>query len=111
MSSPTITPPTRLSILTHPDALYFDHKRRNDVEFRKSLRRERKRAQKAEKEKEAAASNEMRERVGDLVRMAKEEGFPTDVEEKEAFFMEQVAAGEMLCQDRKCKFREDEEEG
>ena len=32
---------------------------------------------------------------------AKEEGFPTDVEEKEAFFMSEVAHGEALCQDGK----------
>lgn len=30
---------------------------------------------------------------------AKEEGFPTDVEEKEAFFMNEVARGETLCQE------------
>lgn len=30
---------------------------------------------------------------------AKEEGFPTDVEDKEAFFMSEVARGETLCQD------------
>ena len=27
---------------------------------------------------------------------AKEEGYPTDVEEREGYFMEQVAKGEML---------------
>lgn len=30
---------------------------------------------------------------------AKEEGFPSDVEEKEAFFMNEVARGEQLCAD------------
>jgi import receptor subunit TOM20 len=33
------------------------------------------------------------------VASAKEEGFPTDVEDKEAFFMNEVAKGEKLCQD------------
>lgn len=30
---------------------------------------------------------------------AKQEGFPTDVEDKEAYFMSEVARGETLCQD------------
>ena len=30
---------------------------------------------------------------------AKEEGFPTDVEDKEAYFMNEVGQGEVLCQD------------
>lgn len=30
---------------------------------------------------------------------AREEGFPTDVEEKEAYFMNEVARGEQLSQD------------
>jgi len=30
-----------------------------------------------------------------------EEGFPTDVEEKEEFFMNEVARGERLCQGSK----------
>jgi import receptor subunit TOM20 len=34
-----------------------------------------------------------------MVAEAKEEGFPTDVEEKEAYFMNEVAHGEQLAQD------------
>lgn len=67
------------------------------MEFRKSLKRERRRAARAEKEKADAANNVQRQRIEALVREAKEEGFPTDVEEKEAYFMEQVARGEALC--------------
>lgn len=33
------------------------------------------------------------------VRDAQMEGFPTDVEEKEAYFMNEVAQGEGLCQE------------
>lgn len=35
---------------------------------------------------------------------AKEEGFPTDVEEREAYFMNEVGQGEKLCQDSECLF-------
>lgn len=34
-----------------------------------------------------------------MVEEAKEEGFPVDVEEKEAYFMNEVARGEQLAQD------------
>lgn len=33
------------------------------------------------------------------VQAAREEGFPTDVEDKEAYFMSEVGRGESLCQD------------
>lgn len=36
-----------------------------------------------------------------MVEEAKEEGFPVDVEEKEAYFMNEVARGEQLAQDGK----------
>ena len=35
---------------------------------------------------------------------AKEEGFPTDVEEREAYFMNEVGQGEALCQDSEFLF-------
>jgi len=61
-------------------AVYFDYKRRNDPTFRKELKKQSKRQ--ARVAKEAAE--------------AKEEGFPTDVEEREAYFMQEVARGEGL---------------
>ena len=42
------------------------------------------------------------------MRGAKENGFPTDVEDREHFFMEQVAEGEKLCQDGALVFIADE---
>ena len=36
---------------------------------------------------------------------AREEGFPTDVEDKEAYFMNEVGQGELLCQDGTFSFR------
>jgi import receptor subunit TOM20 len=38
-----------------------------------------------------------RESIKKVVQQAKDEGFPTDLEEKEAYFMGQVARGESLC--------------
>lgn len=86
---------------TLTDAFYFDYKRRHDVEFRKALKKEKKRAQKAEKESQSAARTAQRARVVQLVEEAKAEGFPVDVEERETFFMNEVARGEGLCQEGK----------
>lgn len=34
-----------------------------------------------------------------VVQAAREEGFPTDLEDKEAYFMNEVGRGEALCQE------------
>lgn len=52
------------------------------------------RAAKEEAEAQGAAQ---REEIKKAVNAAKDEGFPTDLEEKEAYFMSQVAKGESLC--------------
>jgi import receptor subunit TOM20 len=81
------------------DAAYFDYKRRNDPDFRKNLKKEKKRHHKAQKARAAAASASQREKLREAVRKAQAEGFPADVEEKEAYFMSEVARGEALCSD------------
>lgn len=52
------------------------------------------RAAKEEAEAQGAAQ---RDQIKKVVDAAKDEGFPTDLEEKEAYFMGQVAKGESLC--------------
>lgn len=52
------------------------------------------RAAKEEAEAQGAAQ---RDQIKKAVNAAKDEGFPTDLEEKEAYFMGQVAKGESLC--------------
>ncbi|KAF9883839.1 hypothetical protein FE257_002730 [Aspergillus nanangensis] len=78
-------------------ALYFDHKRQTDPDFRKSLKRNNRRLARAVKEEVEAQGAMEREYIKKAVQQAKEEGFPTDLEEKEAYFMGQVAKGESLC--------------
>lgn len=77
-------------------AVYFDYKRRNDPNFRKELKKQSKRQ--ARVAKEAAEANTVRQRqaIAQAVEEAKDEGFPTDVEEREAYFMQEVARGESL---------------
>jgi len=78
---------------------YFDYQRRNQAEFRRKLRRNERRQARAEKEEAEASTQRQRAAIKSLVDDAKVEGFPGGVEEREAYFNEQVMAGEMLSQD------------
>ena len=80
-------------------AVYFDHKRRSDPEFRKALKRESRREARAAKEEAEAQGVQQKQAIEDAVSEARDEGFPTDVEDKEAYFMNEVGQGEVLCQD------------
>lgn len=80
-------------------AIYFDHKRQTDPEFRKALKRESRKEARAAKEKAEAYGQKQLEAIKFAVRKAREEGFPSAVEDKEAYFMNEVGKGEILCQD------------
>ncbi|KAF5554827.1 mitochondrial import receptor subunit TOM20 [Fusarium mexicanum] len=80
-------------------AIYFDYQRRNQAEFRRNLRRNERKQARVAKEEAEASTQQQRQSIRIRVEEAKEEGFPTGVEEREAFFNEQVMAGEMLSQD------------
>ncbi|KAM3424342.1 Mitochondrial import receptor subunit tom20 [Cercospora zeina] len=80
-------------------ALYFDHRRRSDPEFRKYLKRQHKKVAKEVTESSKAAEQEQKLRIRAVVDDANEEGFPRDPEETEAYFMQEVARGEGMCQD------------
>ncbi|MCJ1474746.1 hypothetical protein MMC13_003406 [Lambiella insularis] len=80
-------------------ALYFDHKRQTDPEFRKALKRESRREARVARTQAEVQGAQQKEAIKAAVEVAKEEGFPTDVEDKEAYFMNEVAKGETLCQD------------
>ncbi len=86
---------SRLTFIAY--AVYFDYKRRNDPQFRKQLKKESKRQAKAAKEEAEAHTVRQRQAIRAAVEEAKEEGFPTDVEEREAYFMQEVARGEGLA--------------
>ncbi|KAK7704875.1 mitochondrial import receptor subunit tom20 [Diaporthe eres] len=80
-------------------AVYFDHARRNKPEFRRNLRRnERKQVRQAKEHAEVESLNRRHE-IKAAVDEAREEGFPTSVEEKEAYFLDQVTMGEQLGAD------------
>ena len=79
-------------------AVYFDYKRRNDVEFRKSLKRESKKQAKAAKVEAEISEKSEKHELRQMVDEAVEEGWPVPAEEKETYFMEEVGMGEKLCQ-------------
>ena len=81
-------------------AAYFDYRRRNSAEFRRELRRSQRRQQRVEKDHAQASAHAQKQAIKDAVDDAKEEGFPASAEEKEAYFLEQVQAGEILGADR-----------
>jgi flagellar biosynthesis/type III secretory pathway protein FliH len=83
-------------------AAYFDYQRRNQAEFRRNLRRNERKQARVAKEEAEASTQQQRQSIRSRVQEANEDGFPSGVEEREAFFNEQVMAGEMLSQDRAC---------
>ncbi|KAL6860179.1 mitochondrial import receptor subunit tom20 [Amphichorda felina] len=79
--------------------VYFDYQRRTQADFRRNLRRNERRQARVQKEEAEASTQRQRAAIKGLVDEAKDEGFPAGVEEREAFFNEQVMAGEVLSQD------------
>jgi import receptor subunit TOM20 len=79
-------------------AVYFDHRRRSDPEFRRQLKRDSKRQARAAKEEAEAQSKNQKKAIREAVDKANEAGFPEDPEEIEGYFMQEVAQGEGLCQ-------------
>ncbi|KAK4236249.1 mitochondrial outer membrane translocase complex, subunit Tom20 domain-containing protein [Achaetomium macrosporum] len=80
-------------------AAYFDYRRRHSPEFRRQLRRSARRQARAEKDQAEANAQAQRQAIKQAVDEAKQEGFPVSVEEKEAYFLEQVQAGEIMGAD------------
>ncbi|CAG8936932.1 unnamed protein product [Penicillium salamii] len=79
-------------------AIYFDHKRQSDPNFRKSLKKNNKKVEISVKQQQEAAGEARVAELKNALESVKKNGeLPTGLEEKEAYFMEQVAKGESLC--------------
>jgi mitochondrial import receptor subunit TOM20 len=63
------------------------------------LKRESRRQARIAKEEAEVQGIQKREQIKAAVQEALEEGFPTDIEEKESFFMQQIAQGEAMAGD------------
>ncbi|PKI82720.1 mitochondrial import receptor subunit tom20 [Malassezia vespertilionis] len=78
-------------------AVYFDYKRRNNPEFRKQLRKQSKSLDKAAKREQKMQAQEQEAVMDQAVEDVTKPGvLPAGVQERESFFMEQVAVGEAL---------------
>ena len=80
-------------------AVYFDHRRRTDPNFRRHLKKQKKQINKLDAETSKAAEQEQKDKIKRVVDEANEEGFPKDPEETEGYFMQEVAKGEGMCTD------------
>jgi mitochondrial import receptor subunit TOM20 len=69
---------------------------RTDPAFRKQIKKEGKRQARAAREEAEQEKLNARAAIKQAVQEAQVEGFPTDVEEKEAYFMQEVSRGEAL---------------
>ncbi|CAG7918834.1 unnamed protein product [Penicillium olsonii] len=79
-------------------AIYFDHKRQSDPTFRKSLKKNNKKVEISVKQQQEAEGEARVAALKSALESVKKGGeLPTGLEEKEAYFMEQVAKGESLC--------------
>ncbi|TCD70437.1 hypothetical protein EIP91_003518 [Steccherinum ochraceum] len=77
-------------------AVYFDYKRRNDIDFRKKLRKEKKKVKSVQPESAAEPvipADEIREA---LLKISDEE-LPQSQVDKEQYFLSSVDMGERLC--------------
>jgi import receptor subunit TOM20 len=86
-------------------AVYFDYQRRNNPDFRKALKRDAKRQARKAKEEDEALGKQQKAEIKAAIEEALEEGFPTDIEEKEAFFLQQISQGEAMANDGKFRIR------
>ncbi|GJJ07406.1 hypothetical protein Clacol_001608 [Clathrus columnatus] len=78
-------------------AIYFDYKRRNDVDFRKKLRRQQKKVTKSAIAEQGTSNPEITQaELLQKVRAIKKEKFPTSAEEREQYFTTHVNQAEQL---------------
>ncbi|RCI02039.1 hypothetical protein CU098_012304, partial [Rhizopus stolonifer] len=74
--------------------IYFDHKRRNDPQYKKQKKLERKKAAKLEKEFKQKEVQSVETLIKYVIDKVNAETFPTTAEAVEAYFVDQVALGE-----------------
>ncbi|KAI9137964.1 MAS20 protein import receptor-domain-containing protein [Paraphysoderma sedebokerense] len=76
--------------------IYFDQKRRNDPDFRRKLKKQRKKVQKISEKAKSTTSESAAPSAENALSFVEDEVYPTAPEEKEKYFMEQLAKGETI---------------
>ncbi|KAF9131804.1 hypothetical protein BGX30_012935 [Mortierella sp. GBA39] len=85
-----------LAVATVGYAVYFDSKRQSDPEFKRKLKKDRKRAEKLAKTEAKRLTEESTQDIEEFLASVTEEDFPASMEEREQFCMAQLSAGEEL---------------
>lgn len=80
-------------------AVYFDYNRRNSSEFRKALKAKNLKHKKQEEKAKVASKRNKVDEVKQALAQLDELLLPTDLSEKESYFMQQVSLGEQLAND------------
>lgn len=65
------------------------------------MKRDAKRQARKAKEENEAQGKRQKAEIKAAIEEALDEGFPTDIEEKEAFFLQQISQGEAMANDGK----------
>ncbi|KAG1392923.1 hypothetical protein G6F60_011788 [Rhizopus arrhizus] len=81
--------------------LYFDYQRRNNPVLKKKIKKEKKKAEKEVKKAQEKVKLNTIQIIESVIEAASEETLPSTPEEKEKYFMQQVALGEGLCNQEK----------
>ncbi|KAK9900481.1 MAS20-domain-containing protein [Cystobasidium minutum MCA 4210] len=88
---------TTLAVGTIGYMAWFDYQRRNNVEFRRNLLKEKRKSEKAHQAQASKARASQSDALKNAVREMRNDRAPQSVEEREAYFLEQVAMGEALA--------------
>ncbi|KAI3645124.1 hypothetical protein MP228_011288 [Amoeboaphelidium protococcarum] len=75
-------------------AVYFDYRRRNDAEFRRSIMKSKKLVEQKQQEEEKQKQEELLESLQKAMDLVKAIEYPKSADERERFFMAQIQAGE-----------------
>ncbi|KAI3633839.1 hypothetical protein MIR68_008171 [Amoeboaphelidium protococcarum] len=75
-------------------AVYFDYRRRNDTEFRRSILKSKKLVEQKQQEEEKQKQEELLESLQKAMDLVKAIEYPKSADERERFFMAQIQAGE-----------------
>lgn len=96
--------PPNADFLPHISFIFTDQ-RRNNVEFRRNLLKEKRKSEKAHQAQASKARASQSDALKNAVREMRNDRAPQSVEEREAYFLEQVAMGEALAAQGGCRLR------
>ncbi|KXN67946.1 hypothetical protein CONCODRAFT_42289, partial [Conidiobolus coronatus NRRL 28638] len=90
-------------------AVYFDYKRRNDVKFRKTIKKQKKEIQKKQDEvktkKDDDDKDDIAQFLANTINEIRAEVLPTDLRERENYFTSHLSQGEVIAEQGPAMYR------